>query len=192
MKSLSSSFGTLVLFFGIQAAASPGVVVDVVLNPVGDFKAKTNEVTGSAYQDGDVVRADLIKVKLTNLKTGMKLRDQHAREKYLHTDKYPEAILTRAIGKGGAGKAMLKIRDVEREVRGKYKVDGQFLKAEFPIKLSDYNITGIRYMGVGVEDEVRIQITVPLEKVPPSGKAPASVAPASVGRGENRPSRKER
>jgi polyisoprenoid-binding protein YceI len=174
MKSLTSFLGAFVFFIGLQAFASPGVVVDVILNPAGDFKAKTDEVIGSAYQDGETVKADLVKVKLSNLKTGMKLRDQHAREKYLQTEKYPEAIVTRAIGKGGVGKAMLKIRDVEKEVRGKYKVDGNFLKAEFPIKLSDYNITGISYMGVGVEDEVKIQITVPMAKGPPSGKAPAS------------------
>jgi polyisoprenoid-binding protein YceI len=174
MKSLSSALGAFAFVLGSQAFASPGVVVDVVLNPAGDFKAKTDEVIGSAYQDGETFKADIVKVKLANLKTGMKLRDQHAREKYLQTDKYPEAIVTRAIGKGGVGKAMLKIRDVEKEVRGKYKVEGNFLKAEFPIKLSDYNITGISYMGVGVEDQVKIQITVPLENAPGSGKAPAS------------------
>lgn len=167
MKFVAKSAAAAVLvssIFGSFALAAGSMVADVTLNPAGDFKAKTNEVVGEATVEGDTVKADNIVVKLNKLATGMPLRDRHGKEKYLEVAKYPEAVLTKAVGKGGKGKGMLKFHGVEKEVSGTYKVEGGKLKAQFPIKLSDYNIKGINYMGVGVEDEVKVMVEVPVKK----------------------------
>ena len=147
-----------------SAFAAGDVAVDVVLNPMGDFTAKTSDVTGEAVTDGKTVKADKIVVSLKNLKTGMGLRDTHAKDKYLEVNKYPDAIITNAKGEGGKGTGMLKIKGVEKPVTGTYKTDDKMLHAEFPIKLSDFNIKEINYKGVGVEDAVKIKVSVPLKK----------------------------
>lgn len=137
---------------------------DVVLTPAGDFRAKTDDVRGFAVQKGDTVTADNVIVNMKSLSTGLSLRDKHAKEKYLEVEKYPTMVMTKAIGKGGHGKAHIKWRGVEHDVEGTYKIKGDTLIANFPMKLSDYNISGIRYMGVGVEDEVKVEVELPLKK----------------------------
>jgi polyisoprenoid-binding protein YceI len=154
----------LVAFFITHAAwAAPKVVVDVSLTPAGDFKINIDDVTGHAMREGDTVRAENIVVNLSNLKTGLPLRDRHAKEKYLETDKYPNITLLRAVGKGGKGTARIKVRDVEKDIEGNYKIEGNELIADFPLKISDFNITGVKYLGVGVNDIVVVHATLPLK-----------------------------
>ena len=164
-------FSTVSLF-GVASYAS-SLVADVTMNPAGDFKAKTNDVVGEAVQDGDTIKADLITVKLQTLDCGMTIRTRHAKEKYLEVEKYPEAVLTKAVGKDGKGKANLKFHGVEHAIEGTYKVEGGMLNAEFPIKLSEFNIKSISYLGQGVEDEVKIHVSVPIKK---GAAAPAPAA----------------
>lgn len=160
-------FGFIVavlLSFSIANANGTGAVVDVNLIPAGDFKAKTEDIKGEAILEGDTVTAKNIVVGLKDLKTGITLRDKHAKEKYLEVDKFPEAVLVYATGKDGKGEGRLRIRGIEKEIRGTYEIIGDYLKAEFPIKLSDFGITNIKYMGLGVDDIVKVQVKVPLRK----------------------------
>lgn len=138
------------------------VSVDVVLNPMGDFKAKTSEVKGEATVKGDEVSAKNIVVNLKSLKTGVELRDKHT-QKHLDTKAFPEAVLVSASGKGGKGKGKIKIKGIEKDVDGTYKVEGKLLKADFKLSLSDFGIKGINYMGVGVEEQVTIHVVVPVK-----------------------------
>ena len=129
MKFLAALF----LAMGLsQAASAQSVVVDVILNPMGDFKAKTSDVKGFATMKGDEVSAENIVVNLKSLKTGVELRDKHT-QKYLETPKFPEAVLVSATGKGGKGKGKIKIRGVEKDIEGTYKVEGKLLKADFKL-----------------------------------------------------------
>ncbi|MFF6464151.1 YceI family protein, partial [Staphylococcus aureus] len=110
----------------------------------------------------DEVSAENIVVNLKSLKTGVELRDKHT-QKHLETEKFPEAVLLSAKGKGGKGTGKIKIRGVEKDISGVYKVEGKTLKAKFKLKLSDFGIEDINYMGVGVEDEVTLAVTVPVK-----------------------------
>lgn len=152
-----------VLVFGFSLTSlAQSVVVDVVLNPMGDFKAKTSDVKGEAVVNGDQVSAENIVVDLKNLKTGVELRDKHTL-KHLDVKTYPQALLISATGKGGKGTGKIKIRGVEKDIAGVYKVDGKVLKAKFKLKLSDFGIKDINYMGVGVEDEITLQVSIPVK-----------------------------
>lgn len=153
---------SLILTLGVSSAFAQSVVVDVTLNPMGDFKAKTTQVKGEAIVKGDEVSAQNIVVNLTSLKTGVELRDKHT-QKHLETSKFPEAVLVSATGKGGKGTGKLKIRGIEKEVAGTYKVEGKLLKADFTVKISDFGIKDINYMGVGVEDTVTLHVAVPVK-----------------------------
>lgn len=156
-----SAITTLVL--SSFAWADTGATVDVVLNPMGDFKAKTSEVKGQATQKGDEVSAENIIVNLKSLKTGVELRDKHT-QKHLETDKFPEAVLLKATGKGGKGTGRIKIRGIEKDIAGTYTVSGDSLSADFPLSLADFDMKDINYMGIGVEDTVTLHVTVPLKK----------------------------
>lgn len=153
---------SLILTLGVSSAFAQSVVVDVTLNPMGDFKAKTTQVKGEAIVKGDQVSAQNIVVNLASLKTGVELRDKHT-QKHLETSKFPEAVLVSATGKGGKGTGKIRIRGIEKEVAGTYKVEGKILKADFPVKISDFGIGDINYMGVGVEDTVTLHVTVPVK-----------------------------
>jgi polyisoprenoid-binding protein YceI len=152
---------TLVFAFSLSSFAQE-VVVDVTLNPMGDFKAKTAAVKGEATKKGDEFTASNIVVNLKTLKTGVEGRDKHT-QKYLETEKFPEAVLLTASGKGGKGKGRIKIRGIEKDIEGTYKVEGKLLKAKFDLKIADFGIKDINYMGVGVEDTVTLNVSVPVK-----------------------------
>jgi polyisoprenoid-binding protein YceI len=153
----------LFVTFGlINTAFAQSVTIDITLNPMGDFRAKTSDVKGFALLKGDQVTAENITVNLKSLKTGLELRDKHT-QKYLDTVTYPEAILVSASGKAGKGSGKLKIRGIEKDVEGTFKIEGKMLKADFKVNIADYGIKDINYMGVGVEDIVVIHVVVPVK-----------------------------
>lgn len=154
-----------VVFFSFFASAQ-SVEVDVTLSPAGSFVARTSSVTGHAVLKGNAVAAQGIKVKLTDLKTGISLRDSHTK-KYLETEKYPETVLIKALGKNGKGKAKIKLRGKEKMVNGSYTLssDKKSLTASFPLILSEFDITGIKYMGVGVKDQVMVRVQIPVKQL---------------------------
>ena len=153
---------TISLLFAIPAFAQ-SITVNLKISPAGSFQATTSKVNGKVKIAGGNVQATKITVPLSTLGTKMKLRDEHMKDKYLEVSKFPTAELTMGEGKGGTGKAKLKIRGIEKEVTGTYKVKGKSVEATFAINLSDYNITGIRYMGAGVKDKAEIVAVVPAE-----------------------------
>ena len=147
------------LFFSSNLLAAEATF-DVRLVPAGDFTGKTSDVSGFATMVGSKVKAENIKVSLKNLKTGVDLRDTHTR-KHLDTAKFPDAVLVSAEGENGVGTGLLKIKGIEKKITGTYKIVAQELAAQFKINLSDFKITGIKYMGVGVDDEVVLNVKVP-------------------------------
>ena len=150
---------TLAYTFNAGAAEA---TFDIHLIPAGDFTGRTSDVTGSAIVAGKKVTAENIRVSLKNIKTGVELRDSHTR-KHLEADKFPEAILVKGEGENGKGSGLLKIRGIEKQVAGTYKIVGSELVAQFKIKLSDFKISGIKYMGIGVDDDVNLGVKVPFK-----------------------------
>lgn len=146
-----------------QLAFAQQATVDVALRPAGSFKGKTSDVKGTVTQKGTAFEAQNIVVDLRNLKTGIELRDEHTK-KHLQVDKHPEAVLVSAKGEGGNGEGVIRIKGIEKKISGSYKIEGTKLIAEFPLKLSEFEITGIKYMGVGVDDEVKVTVEVPVKK----------------------------
>ena len=140
----------------------------VTLNPVGNFTASTVKVQGSAVKTPKGFKADEIIVDLKSLETGISLRDKHAKEKYLEVEKYPKAVVKNAVGENGTGTATFALRGIEKPIKGTYKVKDNFLTAEFKIKLDDYKIENISYKGIGVENEVDIEVTLPIKSAGPS------------------------
>ncbi len=162
MNNLRFLLLALSLSFSTQAFASGSLEIDVTLSPAGSYKAKTSAVEGKAHKTADGVAAENITADLSTLKTGIGLRDKHTKE-HLLASKYPKAKLISASGKNGKGEATIEVRGKKQKVKGTYTIDGDKLKAEFPMNLPDLDIKDVRYMGVGVKDTVVVHVTVPLE-----------------------------
>ena len=158
---ISLFIAALTLIFP-SAVFAASATVDIKLTPAGGFTGKTSDVKGVVKKVGTKFVAQNIVVNLKSLKTGMGLRDKHTQD-HLGTNQFPEAILVKAEGENGKGKGIIKIRGIDKLVTGTYKVNGKDLVATFPIKLSDFKIEGIRYMGVGVKDQATVNVTVPVQ-----------------------------
>lgn len=130
------------------------------------------------------------KFELKTLKTGMGLRDKHMNEKYLQTDKYPEATLALAptaltLGKEGPFEGDLTLKGVTKKVKGKAVVtqaaDGVLkVKAEFPIKLTDYKVGIPSFAGITVAEDVDVTTEF-------AGKATPAVAATAAKTPSNPP-----
>jgi len=104
---------------------------------------------------------------LDKLKTGIDLRDDHMKNKYLEVKTYPTAELTLnelSIPSSGAGdfdfSGQLKVHGVTKDIVGKAKIEiasGQKkMTAEFSIKLPDFNIEIPSYKGITVAEKVDV------------------------------------
>jgi len=142
------------------------------LSPAGSFTGTTKAVTGFAKVDGDKVSASNIEVDLTKLTTGLELRDKHTQD-HLETSKFPKAKLISAQGSGGKGTGEIEIRGIKKSIEGTYFVKNNFLTAEFSLNLPDFNIKGIRYMGVGLKDIVNLKVIVPINSTAVKPASPA-------------------
>lgn len=132
------------------------------LTPAGDFKAKTDDLKGDILvKDGKYSAQNLI-VDLKSLKTGISLRDKHIQDK-LETSKFSEAKLISASGENGKGSGKILIRGIEKEISGTYEIKDKNMVAKFELKLSDYGITGIKYLGVGVKDTIIVTVNAPIK-----------------------------
>lgn len=173
------SISIISILFSLSVfAEGPSFTVDIILSPAGSFKGTSTEVTGYAEKtaSGSVVAENIV-IDLKNLTTGVGLRDKHTKE-HLQVDKYPQAKLIKASGSGGKGTAEIMVRGKTVTVSGTYTETANTLHATFDMKLSDIDVTNVRYMGIGVKDKATVNITVPLQ---PQAAAPAvkAAAPAA-------------
>ena len=115
-----------------------------------------------------------ITFSLASLKTGIGLRDEHMKEKYLQVKTHPQAkirfsdfqlplswSLQNPALTTADFRAILSLHGVDREITGTYTIESANLKssAQFEIKLSDFKIDIPVYLGVKVADVVKINVT---------------------------------
>jgi polyisoprenoid-binding protein YceI len=173
MKSSLSWIGNiglaLLLFLCGIAAEAEGdrarLKLVFALSPAGSFEAETQAVTGEVVlQPGKPPRVAPIVVQMGQLKTGIELRDRHLRE-HLDTGKYPVARMTDVTGSNGKGTGLLEYRSFKKRVPFTYSPssDKKWVTAKAQLKVSEFGIQdGIRYMGVGGEDDVELEVMIPV------------------------------
>jgi polyisoprenoid-binding protein YceI len=158
------------------------VRITVPLKPGGAFAATTSALSGTVRLESTTPSRPArltgeITMDLASIDTGIALRNQHLREKYLEIGKGPgfdKAVLsnirlTDADGEAFEGTtgfaATLLVHNVSHEVAGKAETRrdgaGRQVRAEFPLTLTDFGITPPEYLGVGVGNKllVRVQLT---------------------------------
>ena len=123
--------------------------------------------TGTLSEVNDMLTGSLA-VDLNTLTTGIDLRDEHMKDKYLQVKQYPKATLTFTNLKIPAEKkgkvefaGEMEIRGVKKEVKGTAEIipTEKDIKvvAEFPLKLSEFNIEIPSYKGITVAEDVKVK-----------------------------------
>ncbi|MDH5415520.1 MAG: hypothetical protein OEW87_15395 [Flavobacteriaceae bacterium] len=150
------------LSFG--ADTSKKLIVDVSLSPAGSFTITSSQIKGKVYLTNDgKMQAKKIKIPIKTLKTGIELRDNHLKKKLgQEIDKNAALLLIEANGSAGNGKAIFLVLNKKQTVNYRYtKLSNNRIEAMFSIKLDEFNISGINYMGVGVENTVQVKVIMP-------------------------------
>ena len=149
------------------------VVVVCPLTIGGGFEAKTQAVSGDvvvAADQGGAIKGSM-SVDLRTLKTGISLRDRHMRDNYLEVGngaQFEKATIEDIqIGKLDGKTTFngtLVLHGERRPISGSATLEkrdgGYAVQAEFPVRVSEYKITKPTYLGVGVQDEVRIKVAL--------------------------------
>lgn len=114
-----------------------------------------------------------VSFKLETLDTGMNMRNEHMKEKYLNVKTFPTAVLTfkdfalpasfsakNPVLKETDFSGMMKLHGIEKEIKGKFEIVNDKLAghANYEIKLSDFGIDIPTYLGVKVADIVKVSV----------------------------------
>lgn len=174
--SLVLAAGVAVTTAGPWRVAQPDVRITCPLTVGGSFQAKSSALSGTLTVAGSPSSLDgALTLDLRTIDTGISLRNDHLREKYLEVDKAPgydkallsgvvlQGVSTEATNGKGTFTGSLTLHGTTRSVGGPVEVRTAGgvarVKASFPLKLSEYNIPEPRYLGVGVRDTVQIEVT---------------------------------
>ena len=142
-----------------MAMAENKVILNVGLAPAGSFQATSLKPKGNLTKTGDSFSADKVVVSIESFKTGIDLRDEHF-WKHLQSSKHPKATLSNLKAQGGNATADLEVNGVKKPINISYKVAGNEVLADFTVKASDYALSKAEYLGVGVSDEVKVNVTL--------------------------------
>jgi polyisoprenoid-binding protein YceI len=105
---------------------------------------------------------------LESLTTGLSLRDDHMKHKYLETEKYPQASLSFTKAALSSDKApfegSLTLHGVSKPIRGNASFSNQAGKmriaAEFELDIAEYGISQPSFSGITMAKKVNVQVNV--------------------------------
>jgi len=131
------------------------------------IKGEGEGAKGVLREEGGLLQGEL-SFLLSTLKTGIELRDQHMKTKYLETEKFPETVLTiKGLPKPPVGsptpfEGSLRLHGVDSAVKGVVTLSEaaaeKILKAEFTVKLSQFKIEIPSFKGITVAEDVTVQV----------------------------------
>jgi hypothetical protein len=160
-----SSISLITLLLGLQSWAKPGINLSFKMTPrKGDFVATSEQIKGFAKVVGDKYVAEGVSVPVATLDAGMPLRTKHMIGKYLENTKYPEVKLIKAEGSHGQGTGLIEIHGVQKPIKGSFVIDKNELVATFSVKISEHGIAQVKYLGLGVHDDVSVVARIPIKK----------------------------
>lgn len=157
-------FYLLSLITSFSALANSQLSLNMKLNPAGSFEAKSENVKGNVFKEGDSFTAKRITVKVNTLKTENDLRDEHL-WKHLNYTKYSNAVLTNLKGKDGKATAMLEVAGVKKPITINYKEEQDQVVAHFKVSGKEFKLPKVEYLGVGVADDIDGEVTLPFKRI---------------------------
>lgn len=115
-----------------------------------------------------------VSIPLSTLDSGIALRTEHMKEKYLEVKKFPQAELElvqaevdeKTLSTSGEKpfRGKLSLHGKQKEVQGTFELKDGVVKAKFPLTLSDYAIEIPSYLGIKVADLVDVNVEIPFQK----------------------------
>jgi polyisoprenoid-binding protein YceI len=157
----------------------PGSQVSFLAHITGTtFTAINNVVSGSVITDENgVVTEGTIVLDAKEFDTGISMRNQHMREKYLETQKCPNVTLDlkgAKLPQGGAGSAdvdgTMEAHCVKKPVKLHVTVtkSGDVLEANssFPINVTDYGIPQPKFAVVTMQPVVEVTTLIRFSQAP--------------------------
>jgi polyisoprenoid-binding protein YceI len=180
----AAAFGLLILASGESPGAEgpsfrlsgADVRITVPVKPGGAFEAKTTSLSGTLTLGAarPVLLSGEITVDLATIDTGIGLRNQHLRDKYLEISRgrgFDKAVLSeirldQAEGEGFQGKTAfagkLLLHGASRDVAGTAEIrregSATHVDASFPLTLTDFGIEPPEYLGVGVANKLLVKV----------------------------------
>lgn len=161
----SESGASKVTFLAVGKPSMLKIHGTATAGPAADLKVEGSQLKGA------------VEFEMDRLDTGIDLRTQHMKEKYLHVKEHPKSRLTLldaqvdptfATSLSNSGekpfKGNLLLHGQEKEVNGTYTVSNGLVQAKFPIKLSDFAIDIPSYLGIKVADMVDVSVALALKK----------------------------
>jgi hypothetical protein len=158
---------TALLSLPVLAAAQKKGDSSATFNAKGPagFKLEGKTSDLKLQDDGQMLR---IIVPLANMKTGIDLRDQHMREKYLEVQKYPDAVLAvpwseiklPADGQSSSakGKGKMTLHGQTKDVTFSYTVQRKGsdyqVTGNTPLNIKEFGIDIPSYLGVTVKPDI--------------------------------------
>jgi polyisoprenoid-binding protein YceI len=133
-----------------------------------NIKGEGEGLQGQLTQNDKKISGTL-SFNLTTLKTGIDLRDEHMKNKYLNVSQYPNATLTlndlilpENLSENFNFSGSLELHGVAKQVNGTATLNNEDnklkMKAEIPLVLSDFKIEIPSYQGITVADKVQVSI----------------------------------
>jgi polyisoprenoid-binding protein YceI len=159
-----------------SGTARPGKAQFLAVGKPALMKIRGEGATvAGAVQIQNELASGEFKLKLDEFNTGITLRDEHMKEKYLKTKEYPEAVLKIESMKLPAGfkpgqaltdqkfEGQLTLKGKTATVAGTFSIEGASMatKAKFPLDLSTYDVGVPSYMGITVAQSVEVEIEIP-------------------------------
>jgi polyisoprenoid-binding protein YceI len=171
MKDVKKRFCAIFLFFGaiFYSAAvelgSPNVCFEATGKPSFiKIEGEGKKLIHTEKKENEKT-FDVFEFELADLSTGIDMRDEHMKEKYLQVKQFPKATLSFVMGE----KPLLDFTG-EKELTGtltlhgqtkpvvvKAKKDGKNVEGAFEIKLSDFGIQIPEWSGITVADTVKVR-----------------------------------
>jgi polyisoprenoid-binding protein YceI len=153
------------------------VRVLVPLKPGGAFEARSTALSGTltAGAAHPLSVGGEVALDLSTIDTGIALRNQHLREKYLQVDRgagFDKAVLSGIVVNDAQGPAFegrsafsatLLLHGVSHPVSGtaefRHAASGVRVEASFPLVLTDHGVEPPMYLGVGVASKVMVKVS---------------------------------
>jgi polyisoprenoid-binding protein YceI len=150
---------TLISMPAVAAPVHGTVQIQVQLSPAGSFVAETDSMTcKDVSRTGAKFIATDCAIPIAEFKTGLGLRDDHMKNKYLEAGKYPTAHVSKAEGADGKFTGNLELHGQKQPIAGTYAVEGDSVVATFKTTATSYGVAKASYMGVGARDEVTVTL----------------------------------
>lgn len=150
------------LLSSLNVFAEEKITLFVGLTPAGSFSAVSKKPKGNVIKENNIFTADKISVSIESFKTGIDLRDEHF-WKHMQSAKQPKATITELKAQGGRGTANLELNGIKKPIVITYVEKGQEVEAKFKVKASDFSLPKAEYLGVGVDNDVAVEATLPIK-----------------------------